>query len=177
MNAFMTHVDHTAVSARLTVGLAGLVVSQDPKVALCTLPLGACLGVAIYDPVVKVGGLLHSMLPASSIDPARAASCPAMFLDTGLRALYSRLQQLNATRQNLRVVVAGAAQMLDEHPELNLGKINSDLLSQCLAELGLEIHAKEVGGRTNCSMELAVATGEVRLKYSGQANVRTLCKL
>jgi chemotaxis protein CheD len=162
--------------AQLMVGLAGLEVSQDPNVSLCTLPLGSCLGVAIYDPVVKVGGVLHSLLPASSLDPERAASCPAMFLDTGLEVLFARAQQLNATRENMRVVVAGAAQIMDESPLCNIGPANCDSLGELLARGGVGIYAQALGGRTNCSLELALATGEVRLKYSGQAEAKTLCK-
>jgi chemotaxis protein CheD len=158
------------------VGLAGFEVSQDPDVMLCTLPLGACLGIAIYDPKVKVGGVLHCLLPASSLDPKRAASHPGMFVDTGLEALLARAQQLNATRKNLRVFVAGAAQILDEHPFFSIGKSNFDILAGLLAQQGVGVYAQRVGGRTNCSMELTLATGEVRLKYSGQAEPQTLCK-
>ncbi len=158
------------------VGLAGLAVSQDPTVSLCTFPLGACLGVAIYDPMVKVGGLLHSLLPDSSIGPRRAASYPGMFLDTGMATLLARAQELKATKENLRVFVAGGAQIMDETPFLNIGKFNSDNLGKLLSRLGLEIYAQQLGGRTSCSMELTLATGEVQLRFCGQAAFKTLCK-
>ncbi len=79
--------ERSEAEQRFIVGMADLMVSQDPNLILCTFPLGACLGIAIYDPVVKVGGLLHSMLPDSSIDPKRAAARPGLFLDTGLALL------------------------------------------------------------------------------------------
>ena len=158
------------------VGLAGLEVSQDPGIMLCTLPLGAGVGLAIYDPKARVGGLLHSLLPASSLDPQRAANHPGMFLDTGLEALLAHAQRLNATRPNIRVFVAGAARIMDENPLFDIGKSNGDVLGELLAQQGVELYARQVGGRTDCSMELTLATGEVRLRFSGQAGTQALCK-
>src|ERR1700728_1647232 len=114
--------DRIDAAANLMVGLADLAVSHDPNVVLSTYPLGACLGIAIYDPVAKVGGLLHSLLPASSIDPKRAADRPGMFLDTGLAALVWRARELGAKTENLQVFVAGGAQIMDETTPFNIGK-------------------------------------------------------
>ena len=58
----------------------------------------------------------------------------------------------------------------------NPGKINYDILAGLLTELGIGIYARNVGGRTNCSMELILATGEVRLKFSGRRAFKSLCK-
>jgi chemotaxis protein CheD len=158
------------------VGMAEFAVSHDPAVTLCSYPLGACLGIAIYDPVTRVGGLLHSLLPASAIDPRRAADRPAMFLDSGLNAMLKRAYELGVRKENLRIVVAGGAQIMDETSLFNIGKRNHDVLTALLAQLELKIHAEDVGGRTNRTMQLDLATGEVRLKFSGQATMKILCK-
>jgi len=158
------------------VAPAGMMLSQDPGASLCTFPLGACLGVAIYDPIAKVGGVLHSLLPASSLDPARAASRPGMFLDTGLTALLEGALQLKATRESLQVYVAGAAQIMDDPDFFDIGKSNCDIFHSLLQQRGVKVHAQNVGGRTNRSMELILATGEVRLRFSGQSEPTPLCK-
>src|ERR1700728_4863528 len=116
--------DRIDAAANLMVGLADLAVSHDPNVVLSTYPLGACLGVAIYDPVTKVGGLLHSLLPASAIDPKRAADRPGMFLDSGLKAMLERAFTLGARKENLRVMVVGGAQIMDESSCFNIGRRN-----------------------------------------------------
>jgi len=174
--AFMPLKKQTACPNKFIVVPGGWLLSRDSTASLCTFPLGACLGIAIYDPVAKVGGLLHSLLPASSLDPKRAASRPGMFLDTGLTALLDGAQRLKATRKSLRVFVAGAAQIIDETALFNIGKINCDILPQLLRQLGVKLHAQNVGGRTNRSMELILATGEVLLKFSGQTASMLLCK-
>jgi len=69
---------------------------------LITYALGSCLGIAIYDPVARIGGLLHVMLPLSTIDPAKAAENPFMFVDTGVPRLFmlqSRRQKGEVTGQ------------------------------------------------------------------------------
>ena len=68
----------TGFDQKLIVGVADLAVSSNPAVLIVTYSLGSCLGVTIYDPVAKVGGLLHAMLPDSTIDPAKAASQAAI---------------------------------------------------------------------------------------------------
>lgn len=144
------------------VGLAGLAASHDPAIALSTDPLGACLGVAIYDPVVKVAGLLHSMLPDSTIDPKRAAERPGMFLDTGLAELLRQAHKLGAKTENLQVFVAGGAQIMDESAAFNIAKRNYEILTELIAKMNLRILAEDIGGRTNRTMSINVASGEVQ---------------
>ena len=159
------------------VGMADLMVSQDQNLVLNTFPLGACLGIAIYDPAAKVGGVLHSMLPDSSIDPHRAATRPGMFLDTGLALLLKHAANLKSNPANLLIYVAGGSEVMDETACFNIGKRNFDVLAGLLERHGLKIHASDVGGLTNRTMQLKLANGEVRLKFSGQARMKTLqCK-
>lgn len=170
----------TAAQVRPTkfmVGPASMAISQDQTLSLCTYPLGACLGIAIYDPVAKVGGVLHSLLPSSDFDPARALTSPGMFIDAGLETLMTAAHQLDASNENIRLCVAGAAQIMDNQMFFNVGKSNYEMLNQLLPSLGLKIHAENVGGRASCSLELILATGEVQLKFSGQPTATVLCKL
>jgi len=172
----MSAEDQTEHASQLTVGMAELAVSRDPNATLCSCPLGACLGVVIYDPAVKIGGLLHSLLPSSSIAPARAIDRPGMFLDTGLTAMLERAKELGAKTENLQVFVVGGAQIMDESTAFNIGTRNYAALKEVLAQLGLPIYAEDVGGRPNRTVQINLATGDVRVKYSGQARMKSLCK-
>jgi chemotaxis protein CheD len=168
--------ERSEAAKNFMVGMADLMISQDQSFVLCTFPLGACLGIAIYDPVLKVGGVLHSMLPDSSIDPKRAAARPGMFLDTGLALLLEYAGNLKVKKENLLVYVAGGSQVMDETGCFNIGERNYAVLTGLLAHHGIKIHAEDVGGLTNRTMQLTVETGEVRLKFSGQAKMKILCK-
>jgi chemotaxis protein CheD len=160
---------------KVVVGVGDLAVSNNPSVVLATYSLGSCLGVSIYDPVARVGGLLHIMLPDSRIDPAKAARQPAMFMDTGLPALLEAAAQLRAQPYRLQVCVAGGAQMLDEGGFFNIGKRNCAALTTLLIEYRLHIKAEQVGGLNSRSMYLNLGSGEVRLKISGQTSEYVLC--
>ena len=65
----------------IKVGMADLKVGKDPAI-LISYGLGSCIGISLYDPQTKIGGLLHIMLPDSS--QSRATDNPAKFADTGI---------------------------------------------------------------------------------------------
>ena len=85
-----------APKTNLVVGVADMVASNDGNAELVTYSLGSCLGVTVYDPVKKVGGLLHLMLPDSRIDPKKAVAAPFMFVDTGVPLLFKTVFNLVA---------------------------------------------------------------------------------
>jgi chemotaxis protein CheD len=171
----MLSADQTEFAQPLLVGMADFLVVQNQNAILRTTPLGACLAVSIYDPVAKVAGILHSLLPDSGIDAARAVSRPGMFLDSGLAAMLMRARDLGAALENLTICVAGGARILDETTYFNIGHRNFEVLTKLLDQLGLRPKAQDVGGLSNRSMQLRAATGEVRLKISGQPKMKVLC--
>jgi chemotaxis protein CheD len=154
---------------KVVVGVGGLAVSNNQGMILTTYSLGSCLGITCYDPVCRVGGLLHAMLPDSSINAAKAAEQPAMFVDTGVGALLRAVCALKAARNRLQVCVAGGAQFLDKTGFFNIGQRNYASLTQLLGQQGLSIDAKDVGGLVSRTLHLYLRSGEVRLKSSGQS--------
>jgi chemotaxis protein CheD len=153
---------------RLVVGVAELVVSNNPSVTLATYSLGSCLGISIYDPLTRVGGLIHIMLPDSSISQEKARAQPAMFLDTGLPKLFQSAYQMRLDKHRAVICVAGGAQIMDDKNLFNIGQRNYAALAALLQQHGLRKGAEECGGMVNRTMYLKIATGEVRLKVSGQ---------
>ena len=97
-------------------------VSGNRDETLITYSLGSCIGVVIYDSQVKVGGMLHYMLPESQLDREKAQKNPYMFADTGIPALFKAAYALGALKSRMRVVVVGGAQILDQKGFFNIGK-------------------------------------------------------
>lgn len=161
--------------SRVIVGIADMAVSNNVGVRLATYSLGSCLGISIYDPVVKVGGLIHVMLPDSRIDPSKGELQPAMFCNTGVPTMLEAARHIHAARSRLQVCVAGGAQVMDDTGYFSIGKRNYEMLSRVLNDYDLSIHAQEVGGLVSRSMMIDIATGEVRLKASGQSEEELLC--
>jgi len=161
---------------KVVVGIADLAVSNNQTLTLATYSLGSCIGVSIYDPVARVGGLLHVMLPESKIDLDKAQRQPAMFMDTGIPSLFRAAYQLKAEKYRVQICVAGGAQVMDSSGFFSIGKRNYETLKGILNEHGLKVSAEQVGGMVSRSMYLNLATGEVKLKVSGQQEDVVLCK-
>jgi len=152
----------------IVVDIADLAVSKDPNATLITYSLGSCIGVAIWDPVARVGGMLHYMLPDSTLSPDKAASSPAMFADTGIPKLFRAAYELGATKQRLVVKIAGGAQLLDDHGTFNIGKRNYLALRKIFWKNGVMIAAEDVGGAISRTLRLHVGTGVVSIKSRNQ---------
>lgn len=149
------------------VGIAELQVSADPSETLVAYSLGSCMGIAIYDPEVRVGGMLHFILPDSSMDPQKASAKPAMFADTGIPRLFKEAHALGLRKWRARVVVAGAAQILDQSGYFNIGRRNWAMVRKILWRNNVLIDAEDVGGRLNRTLFLEIETGRTWLKTAG----------
>lgn len=152
---------------RKVVGVADMAVSNDPAESLVTYSLGSCIAVVIYDPIVRVGGMLHYMLPQSDLDLEKAKRIPAMFADSGIPFLFKQSYQYGAKKNNMIVKVVGGAQILDENGVFNIGKRNYLALRKLFFKNNVMIAAEHVGGNVNRTVRLDMATGQVTLKVSG----------
>jgi len=141
-----------------------MAVSNNTQVILSTYALGSCIGVVAYDPVVKVGGILHLMLPDSSISPDKALLQPAMFADTGLPLFFRSLAGLKAERGRLRLFVTGGACVLSSHDAFKIGERNTKATLSFLAGNGFSVRQTVTGGTTNRTIHLQINDGEMTLK-------------
>ena len=148
----------------LIIDIAEFRVSADPKYTLVTYSLGSCLGVSIWDPEAHVGGLLHYMLPESSISPDKAKSNPAMFADTGIPRLFRSAYELGAQKKRLIVKVAGGSSMLDDNGTFNIGKRNYVALRKIFWKNGILIESDHVGGSMSRTMRLNIDSGQVVIR-------------
>lgn len=152
---------------KLVVGIADMKVSNDQQAEIITYSLGSCIGVSIYDPAVKVGGLLHFMLPDSSIDPNKAQKNPWMFADSGIPLFFRAAYRLGAEKRRMEVKVVGGAQILDDSNFFNIGKRNYMSLRKIFWANNILIRAEDVGGTVNRTLSLELSTGRVWVKTSG----------
>lgn len=155
---------------RFVVGIADMKTSRERGSELITYALGSCLGIAIHDPVAGVGGLLHIMLPLSSIDPAKAALNPHMFVDTGVPRLFQECYKLGAVKERLEVRVAGGATLRvgGEDDHFQIGKRNFIALRKLLWKNSVLLRAEDVGGNRSRTMTLAIGDGGVTVRTNGE---------
>ncbi|HQN19482.1 MAG TPA: chemotaxis protein CheD [Syntrophobacteraceae bacterium] len=155
----------------IVIGVADFAVSNQANETLITYSLGSCIAVITYDPVARVGGILHYMLPEASMDMEKAKTRPAMFADSGIPVLFKQSYQLGATKKNTLVKVAGGSQIMDENGVFNIGKRNYLSMRKVFWRNNVLITAEHVGGSVNRTVRLEMATGRVILKVSGFGEV------
>lgn len=159
----------TKASNSLVVGVGDMKVSAGATDVLITYALGSCLGVTVYDPIARVAGLLHVMLPDSTTHGEKAVKNPYMFVDTGIPRLFKAAYELGARKDRMILRVAGGAtrhvQAEDDH--FKIGKNNFLALRKILWKNNVLIDAQEVGGTDSRTIWIDVNSGQTTLKVGG----------
>lgn len=133
------------------VGMADLNVCKSPD-GITTLGLGSCVGICIRDPIAKVGGMAHAMLPDST--QIANNSNRAKFADTGIDDLVKKIIALGGVKSRLEAKLAGGAQMFEfqnKSDMVRVGERNVQASKKKLKELGIPLRAEDTGlnyGRT-----------------------------
>lgn len=149
---------------RVVVGVGDVAVSNNANVVISTFALGSCIGIIVYDAQVKVGGLIHIMLPDSTLSPDKAQKQPAMFADTGMPLMFRNLCGLRAERSRMRAFVAGGASVISGSDMFKIGERNIMAVKKLVNALAIPVVKADVGGVNNRTIHLNVGTGEVSMK-------------
>jgi chemotaxis protein CheD len=156
------------VARKLTVQVSDAKVSCHTEDVLVTYSLGSCIGVCLYDPMAKIGGMLHYQLPDSRIDPPKAKANPFMFADSGLHLLVKKLVSMGGQAKRMQVKIAGGATM-DAGPKgFDIGKRNHIAIRKLIWRQQLLIKAEDVGGSWPRSLRLHLDDGKVTVKSNGE---------
>ena len=153
---------------KLTVGIADMKMARDEGV-LITYALGSCIGICLYDPFIRLGALVHVMLP---LNMEANRTSPLKYADTGIRLTISKMEQRGARRSRLVAKIAGGAKMFDVAGNGSLGSIgqrNIDSVHQVLQQERVRLLREDVGGRSARTLLFDVATGEGCINVVGKA--------
>lgn len=153
----------------VAVGMGGLVVSRNADQVLAAYGLGSCVGLAGWDPVARVGGLAHVVLPDSAAN--RESQSPGRFADTAVPALLDAMTRQGADIGRLVLKMAGGAQVLalgGQNGGLAIGERNVAAVRQTLRQLGLPLAAEDTGGNSGRTLLLQVGTGRVTVQIVGR---------
>jgi len=155
------------MSKTITVGIADLNVVKDDD-TLVTYALGSCVGICLYDPVMKMAGLSHIMLPSVKefTDPAAAAQT-MKYADTAIELLMKKMLSMGAGKIRLRAKIAGGAQMfapVNNTSLAGIGERNVLAVKKELARLVIPIVAEDTGKNYGRTLYLTAADGVMRIK-------------
>ena len=145
---------------KISVGIADMKMTRQEGV-LITYALGSCIGVSFYDPMIKLGALLHIMLPEKS--GAKDGNV-FKFADTGIRETLRKLTAFGGSKSRMVCKIAGGAKMFEMKGGGGLGNIgerNAQNVKRILMAEGLRVTSEDVGANYARTMLLDVATGNV----------------
>jgi chemotaxis protein CheD len=149
----------------INVGLGELTITNDVSAILTCNGLGSCIALCIYDPISRMGGMAHMLLPACR-SKNDLGSLPSKYINTGTPILIERMQKQGAQKQNLIVKIAGGAKMLSipGNCQLDIGQKNIAEVKTVLFRENLTICGADVGGGFGRSVRFQVDCGRILVK-------------
>ncbi|MDX2110026.1 MAG: chemotaxis protein CheD [Verrucomicrobiota bacterium] len=148
----------------IVIGVGHSSVGNNPNATLITYALGSCIGMVVYAAGINAGGILHYMLPDSTLSPEKAVAQPAMFADTGLPHFLRSLKGIQATPANLKCALFGGAAVLSGEDYFKVGERNIAAARVLTTIYRLRVVHSAVGGNYNRTVSLNLATGLVTVK-------------
>ncbi len=152
----------------IKVGMADLNICKSPD-GLTTLGLGSCVGIALRDPITKVGGLAHIMLPDSTA--IKDNTNIPKFADTGIVELVNRIVFAGGSKKRLVAKIAGGAQMFafqNKSSLIKVGEKNVMAVKQKLEELNIPILAEDTGENYGRTVIFYPETGDFVIRAVGK---------
>ena len=133
---------------------------------LITYALGSCVGITFYDPMIKLGALVHILLPEAGDN---AAGNIFKFADTGIKETLRKLEVFGGVKSRYQCKIAGGAKMFEMSAGIgNIGERNVKMVEKVLAEEHIRVMAKDVGANYARTMLLDVTTGTLKVRTSGR---------
>ena len=152
----------------IRVGMADMNICKAPD-RIITLGLGSCVGLVLFDIKTSVCGMLHVMLPDSSI--SKKTDNPAKFADTGVEKLIEELRKNGVPSRNLMAKMAGGARMFAFQGNgdfLKIGERNAEAVKTILGKKGIPIIASDCGGTYGRTIEFDPVTYKLHIRAIGK---------
>lgn len=151
----------------IKVGIADLNVAFSPY-KLITVGLGSCVGIAIYDKAIGIGGLAHIMLPDSS--QFNKITNEIKFADLAIPILVENMIKKGATLKNMRAKIAGGASMFnfpDKSIVMDIGNRNGIAVKSALKSLCIPILSEDIGGNKGRTLIFDTTSGSLSIRTVG----------
>lgn len=146
-----------SVDNKLTIGIADMKLAQETGM-LVTYALGSCIGICLYDPAIKLGALVHIMLP---LNMETGRKNPMKYADTGIRETLKKMEAKGAVRSRITAKIAGGAKMFEDSGSSlgNIGQRNIESVRLNLKKEGIRLLKEDVGGTVARTLLFDVASG------------------
>ena len=145
------------MESKITIGIADMKMAQNSGM-LITYALGSCIGICLYDQKIKLGALIHIMLPLN-MEPGRKNTMK--YADTGIRETLKMMEAKGASRSRITAKIAGGAKMFEVKGGSlsNIGQRNIESVHNTLKREGIKLLQEDVGGTVARTLLFDVGTG------------------
>ena len=153
----------------IKVGIAQMDVVRAPN-TIRTSGLGSCVGVILYDESKQIAGLIHVMLPDSSLGRSDVVNV-AKFADTGIKALIELLKLEGVHAFKLKAKIAGGAQMFQftsDKDSMRIGPRNVEAVKAELRKNSIPLVAEDTGGYSGRIIEFDPITSKLNTRTVNQ---------
>ena len=154
------------MESKSVIGIADMKFAQKEGV-LITYALGSCIGICLYDPVIKLGGLLHIMLP---LNMETGRKNPLKYADTGFNEMLKKMTSMGANKARMTAKIAGGAKMFEVNGGSlgNIGQRNIESVRMQLKKHGIRLLKEDVGGSVARTMLFDVSNGMACIRSYGR---------
>lgn len=138
---------------------------------LITYSLGSCIGLCFHDPRLKLGALLHIMLP---LNMEAGRTHPLKYADTGIKETLRQMEIRGASRARMTVKIAGGAKMFAVAGGGSLGNIgqrNIESVQAIMRRENLRLIGQQVGGTVARTLLFDVVSGQGCVRSYGQKDI------
>lgn len=149
----------------INIGIAEIGISTAPDI-LRTI-LGSCVGICLYEPESKTGGISHIMLPTYKPN----FIVKEKYADTAIPLLISKFEERGLKREKIVAKVIGGATMFkfSESSKMSqIGKNNSEKVVEILNKYNIKIAAHDIGGNFGRTIDFYLDTGTIKIKSLGK---------
>ena len=157
------------MNQKLTVGIADMKIGKGNDL-LVAYALGSCIGLCFYDPKLKLGALLHVMLP---LNMEAGRKNPLKYADTGIRETLRQLEAKGASRSRITVKIAGGAKMFEVNGGNlgNIGQRNIESVHTILRMEGIRLLGEHVGGNVARTLLFDLDSGQSCIRSYGRQDI------
>ena len=155
------------MSKEIIVEVSSFYIAGNPTQLMC-LGLGSCLGIAMYEPQAKLGGLAHAMLPL--FQEGRNKTNLAKYVDTSIYLMVDGILEKGGKKNNIYVKLVGGSRMFANITDdtLDIGRRNIKAAHETLKKERIKLKAEEVGGTCGRTIYFDLTTGKIQIRTSGK---------
>ena len=156
-------------NGKITIGIADMKMAKGEGM-LVTYALGSCIGICLHDPAIKLGALVHIMLP---LNMEAGRKNPMKYADTGIKETLKQMEAKGASRARITAKIAGGAKMFEDSGGSlgNIGARNIESVKMNLKKEGVRLLKEDVGGSVARTLLFDVNSGLGCVRCYGRAEL------